>query len=119
MVVRSGRRKAGRAPRGEPGGRGLAARDSLLEEVDGLGRPWHGFTNSSKPAGRLPTKAWYTTGDLAEALGVTQYTVQVRWCAAGRIECEKDPDTGRWRIPATEYDRLVRGGSSRASRKRR
>lgn len=43
-------------------------------------------------------------------MGVTQHTVQVRWCGEGRIECEKDPDTGRWRIPGHEYDRLRRGG---------
>jgi hypothetical protein len=55
-------------------------------------------------------KEWYTTTELADALGVTQYTVQERYCNAGRIECEKDPDTGKWRVPGREFQRLVRGG---------
>src|SRR5947209_4463538 len=49
-------------------------------------------------------REWYTTGELAEALGLSQYTIQARWCAEGRIECEKDLDTQRWRIPAREYE---------------
>jgi predicted site-specific integrase-resolvase len=56
---------------------------------------------------------------VAAALDVSQYTVQARWCNAGRIECEKDPDTRKWRIPAREYARLTRGGSPRAGRKPR
>ena len=34
-------------------------------------------------------KEWYTTGELAEALGKSRFTVQDRWCNEGRIECEK------------------------------
>ena len=56
-------------------------------------------------------KEWYTTTELAEAKKVSQYTVQERWCNQGRIECEKDPETGKWRIPGREYRRLVAGGS--------
>jgi hypothetical protein len=56
-------------------------------------------------------KEWYTTGELAEALGKSQYTIQERWCNDGRIECEKDLESGRWRIPGDEYRRLVGGGS--------
>ncbi len=55
-------------------------------------------------------KDFYTTRELAQTMGVTQHTVQVRWCAEGRIDCEKDPTTGHWRIPGSEYDRLRRGG---------
>ncbi len=55
-------------------------------------------------------KDFYSTRELAQVMGVTQHTVQVRWCAEGRIDCEKDPATGRWRIPGSEYDRLRRGG---------
>ena len=52
----------------------------------------------------------YSTREVADVLGVTQHHVQARLCAAGRIECEKDQVTGRWRIPGREYDRLRRGG---------
>jgi hypothetical protein len=56
-------------------------------------------------------KEWYSTPEVAEAMGVSQYTVQARWCHAGRIKCEKDPATGRWRIPGREVQRLLRGGA--------
>ena len=52
----------------------------------------------------------YTTKEVAALMGVTPHTVQARWCAAGRIECEKEPQTGRWRIPGYEFSRLRRGG---------
>ncbi len=55
-------------------------------------------------------KDWYTTSELAQAMGVAGYTVRERWCNQGRIVCEKDPATGKWRIPGHEYDRLRRGG---------
>ncbi len=56
-------------------------------------------------------KEWYTTTEVAKLKEVSQYTVQERWCNQGRIECEKDPDTGKWRIPGHEYRRLVNGGA--------
>jgi hypothetical protein len=89
----------------------------LVEKVDGVGAAVTRLHDLVEARGPVPDREWYSTADLAETLGVSQYTVQVRWCAAGRIECEKDPDTQRWRIPAREYHRLVRGGSPRASRK--
>ena len=55
-------------------------------------------------------KDWYTTKEIADLMGVTPHTVQARWCAAGRIECEKEPQTGHWRIPGYEFSRLRRGG---------
>ena len=55
-------------------------------------------------------KEWYTTAEVATLMQVTRHTVQERWCNQGRIECEKDPSTGKWRIPGHEYDRLRRGG---------
>lgn len=58
-------------------------------------------------------KEWYTTDELAKALGKAQWTVQEKWCNRGRIDCEKDPDTGKWRIPGSEFRRLVKGGSLR------
>ncbi len=64
------------------------------------------------------TKDWYTTGELAEAMNVSQFSVQARWCAGGRIECEKDNDTGRWRIPGHEYRRLLAGGGLRSAKKK-
>lgn len=87
--------------------------DSLVVRVAGLEEVVGRLT----AAGRPPSREWYSTGDLAAALGVSQYTVQARWCAEGRIECEKDPLTNKWRIPAKEYERLVRGGSPTAKKK--
>ena len=55
-------------------------------------------------------KEWYTTAEVAALMQVTRHTVQERWCNQARIECEKDPSTGKWRIPGHEYDRLRRGG---------
>ncbi len=48
--------------------------------------------------GQRIEKEWYTSGELAEALGKSQYTVQERWCHEGRIECQKDLESGKWRI---------------------
>ena len=62
-------------------------------------------------------KEWYTTTDLAQALGKSQYSIQERWCNEGRIECEKDPESGRWRIPGHEFRRLVGGGALRPRRR--
>jgi hypothetical protein len=55
-------------------------------------------------------KDWYTTAELAVMMGVTGHTVRERWCNQGRIECSKDPSTGKWRIPGREFERLRRGG---------
>ena len=62
-------------------------------------------------------KEWYTTGELAEAMGKSQYTIQERWCNDGRIACEKDPESGKWRIPGHEYRRLVGGGALKPNRR--
>jgi hypothetical protein len=62
-------------------------------------------------------KEWHSTGELAEAMGVSVYTVAERWCNGGRIACEKDPDTGKWRIPGAEFERLVRGGGLKPRKK--
>lgn len=64
-------------------------------------------------ANRQTEKEWYSTTELAEAMGKSRYTVQERWCNDGRIECEKDPESGRWRIPGAEYRRLLAGGGLR------
>jgi hypothetical protein len=59
-------------------------------------------------------KEWYSTAELAEAMGKSQYTIQEHWCNDGRIDCEKDSDSGKWRISGEEYRRLVGGGALRA-----
>jgi hypothetical protein len=61
-------------------------------------------------------KEWYTTNELAEALDKSHYTIQERWCNDGRIECEKDPNSGKWRIPGHEFRRLVGGGALKQKR---
>ena len=58
-------------------------------------------------------KEWYSTAELAQAMHVSGYTVQERWCNRGRIECEKNPHNGKWRIPGHEFRRLVGGGELR------
>lgn len=57
------------------------------------------------------SKEWYTTSELAKLLNKSQFTVQERWCNEGRIECEKDGENGKWRIPGDEVRRLLAGGS--------
>ena len=44
-------------------------------------------------------------------MGVTGHTIRGRWRNQGRIECEKDPATGKWRIPGRELELLRHGGS--------
>ncbi len=58
-------------------------------------------------------KDWYSTDELAQALGKARWTIQEKWCNAGRIECEKDEESGKWRIPGYEFRRLVNGGKLR------
>lgn len=60
---------------------------------------------------RQSEKEWYTTNELAALLGKSDFTVREKWCNQGRIECEKDPDSGKWRIPAHEVRRLQNGGA--------
>jgi hypothetical protein len=60
--------------------------------------------------GQRQEKEWYTTADVAEILGKSRFTIQERWCNDGRIECMKDPATGKWRIPGDEVRRLRAGG---------
>jgi hypothetical protein len=70
-------------------------------------------------ANQRTKKEWYSTSELAEAMSKSRYTVQERWCNDGRIECEKDSESGKWRIPGDEYRRLVAGGSLKFKCKRR
>jgi hypothetical protein len=88
---------------------------SLLQRIDSLDSQLREILVSQKQifdmlSSQQVTKQWYTTSELAEIMGVKQYTVQERWCNKGRIECEKDPDSGKWRIPGHEVRRLKNGG---------
>jgi hypothetical protein len=58
-------------------------------------------------------KEWYSTDELASALGKAPFTIREKWCNSGRIDAEKDPVSGKWRIPGHEYRRLVNGGALR------
>jgi len=62
-----------------------------------------------------PAKEWYSTSEVAEILDKSDFTVRERWCNQDRIECEKDPDSGKWRIPSAEVHRLRNGGGLRPS----
>jgi predicted site-specific integrase-resolvase len=55
-------------------------------------------------------KKWYTASELAELMGVSRHHVSERWCNQGRIASDKAPESGQWRIPGHEYERLKRGG---------
>ena len=56
-------------------------------------------------------KDWYTPSDVAKLMNISVHTVRVRWCKAGRIDCEKVD--GRWMIPREEFERLRLGGRPR------
>ena len=62
-------------------------------------------------------KEWYSTNELADALGKSHFTIQERWCNDGRIEAEKDPSSGKWRIPGHEFRRLIGGGALQPKRR--
>jgi len=61
-------------------------------------------------------KDFYSTRDVATMMGVSLHTVQERWCNQARIASEKDPESGQWRIPDHEYERLRRGGKPLSNR---
>ena len=83
---------------------GLSALERQVSELSGQ-------LDELKDASQAASlKDWYTTGELAQAVGVTGHTVRERWCNQGRIECEKNPSSGKWRIPGHEFERLRRGG---------
>jgi hypothetical protein len=65
-----------------------------------------GFAGAERQAER----EWYSTAESAELLGKSDFTIREKWCNQGRIECEKCPDSGKWRIPAHEINRLRNGG---------
>jgi len=79
--------------------RRMAVMEQLVQEI-------HEFLKSERCE-----KEWYSTTDAAAFLGKSQFTIQEKWCNQGRIECEKDPNSGKWRIPGHEIRRLKQGGS--------
>jgi len=85
----------------------LQSLSALERQVADMSGRLEEMKDASKAAS---VKDWYTTGELAQAMGVTGHTVRERWCNQGRIECEKHPGTGKWRIPGHEFERLRRGG---------
>lgn len=117
MVVPKSRGRTGRQRADAGGADVLGLLDRVLQRVDRMEAALTRVRELVEGQAAGTAKEWYTTAELAEALGVSQYTVQARWCADGRIECQKDPDTQKWRIPAKEYARLDRGGSPRSGRK--
>jgi excisionase family DNA binding protein len=50
-----------------------------------------------------------TTKEVADRLRVKVITVQ-RWLHAGKLRGTKLPGRGGWRIPASEIERMERGG---------
>lgn len=82
--------------------------DECLNRLIGIEELLHDIRSSMGQVGNQ--KEWYTTPEVAELLGKKQYTIQERWCNQGRIVCEKDEASGKWRIPAGEVKRLLAGG---------
>ena len=39
--------------------------------------------------GKQSPKEWYTCGELAEILGISEFTIR-EWCNSGRIECQQE-----------------------------
>ncbi|MGO8746707.1 MAG: helix-turn-helix domain-containing protein [Thermoguttaceae bacterium] len=86
--------------------------NELMQTLDGrLQRLEQSVANMAEMLqSRKPEKEWYTTAEVAELLGKKDYTIREKWCHRGRIKAEKDPATGRWRIPGDEVQRLLKGG---------
>ena len=84
----------------------MAMHDQLSALRDELAEVKHAID----AIGAVTHKDWYSTKEVAELMGVSRHHVTVRWCNQARITCDKDPQTGQWRIPGHEYERLRRGG---------
>jgi len=97
---------------------GGSALDRILKTLDSVERRLTSLEEllaevSRAVAGSQSEKEWYTTAELADLLIKSDFTVREKWCNQRRIECEKDPDSGKWRIPAHEVSRLRNGGGLR------
>ena len=51
------------------------------------------------------TKEWYTTAEIAEIVGKSEYTVR-EYCRKGQIKAEKAPNGRGWLVSHTELERL-------------
>jgi len=52
-----------------------------------------------------PAKEWYTTAEVAESIGKSDYTVR-EYCRKGQIKAEKAPNGRGWLVSHAELDRL-------------
>src|SRR5262245_32773560 len=109
----------------KPRTRGGEGTDTITPDhhrlLAGVGKRLEGLGHDLAELGSLlagvpAPKEGYSRAELGSARGVSQYTVQERWCNGGRIEAEKDAVTGRWRIPGREFRRLVQGGGLKVKR---
>lgn len=106
--------QAASAPTADPTAAFAIIAQAFLQQVEVLNDRLAGLSAKQDELQKLISnqtveKEWYTTTEVADIMGVKQYTVQERWCNQGRIECEKDPSSGKWRIPGTEVARLRAG----------
>ncbi len=60
--------------------------------------------------GHRVSERYLSTREFARVLGVSRVTV-IKWIKAGRIVAYNVH--GRWRIPYSEVERLLRGGDKR------
>ena len=52
-----------------------------------------------------PAKEWYTTTEVAEIVGKSDYTVR-EYCRKGQIKAEKAPNGRGWLVSHVELERL-------------
>ena len=52
-----------------------------------------------------PAKEWYTTAEVAEIVGRSEYTVR-EYCRKGQIQAEKAPNGRGWLVSHGELERL-------------
>lgn len=91
-------------------------RELITDMADRLARIEQILEGIGSKAALEKYKRYYSTNEVAERMGVAQYTVQQRWCNEGRIACEKDAYSGKWMIPGSELQRLENGGGLRPTR---
>jgi excisionase family DNA binding protein len=73
----------------------IAILDRLQRIEDAIGRLLH------QKAG----KEWYTTAEVAEIVGKSDYTVR-EYCRKGQIKAEKSPNGRGWLVSHAELERL-------------
>lgn len=58
-------------------------------------------------AGGQRKKVWFSTGEVARLVGVTNQTV-INWCRSGKVKYGQLP-SGQFIIPAEEVDKIING----------